>query len=147
MTAGLLPAMSHFSPSRLFFSGVSRWTPPLLDPLFPITLRHDVLSIHEHSPSGHRHESDTQSVLTSFEYSQVISEYNTILSYYDKKQAKRFHWQEAFASSEYRSSFFNTECERTNLPHPAWLMALAGCGWGKNFHSNNKQYPKWRTCL
>jgi len=78
-----------------------------------------------------------------------MSQYNTTLSYYDKKQAKRFHWQEAFASSEYRSSFFNTECERTNLPHPAWLMALAGADGAKTFTqtTNNIQNggPAYRS--
>ena len=28
-----------------------------------------------------------------------------------------------------------------------WPMALAGCGWGKDFHLNNQQYSKWRACL
>jgi hypothetical protein len=71
----------------------------------------------------------------------AIPESVTTLSYYDKYKAKRFHWQETFASSKYRSSFSFAECERTNSSHLAWLMALARYGWGEDFYSNNHQQP------
>ena len=63
-----------------------------------------------------------------------ISTHNGI-SYCDKYKAKRFRWQEAFASSKYRSSFSRAGCERNILSHPSRLMALTGHGWGKDFYS------------
>ena len=66
----------------------------------------------------------------------IISTRNRIY-YCDKYKAKRFRWQEAFASSKYRSSFSRAGCERNILSHPSRLMALTGHGWGKDFTQNS----------
>jgi len=99
------------------------------------------LNARQHSPPGHRKEPEAPSVSTGSVHPQIMSAYNIILSYYDKHQAKRFLWQEAFASSKYRSSFSFAECERYNSPHHARLMAFAGFWWGEDFYSNNHQQP------
>jgi hypothetical protein len=91
------------------------------------------LNAQQHSPTGQRDDSDASSVLSPSVYSLILSPCNLILSYYDNHKAKRFHWQEAFASSKYRFSFSFAECERTNSSHLSRLMALAGLGGAKTF--------------
>ena len=52
--------------------------------------------------------------------------HSSILSYYDKHNANRFHWQERFAYSSNRLTFSSCECGRVNSSPPGRAYGISG---------------------
>ena len=90
--------------------------------------RLDPLNAFSHSPFGRYGKPDTTLGLTigARPFSMPSLNHSSILSYYDKHNANRFHWQERFASSSNRLTFSSRECGRVNSSPPGCAFGISG---------------------